>query len=63
MSDTFHQLTFAITVNDPEKWTSRQHEFFENSEDVIASMWGFMAKAGQAYIDANPELFRSETIV
>lgn len=64
MSATSMRLEWGVVVEDPDHWTTEHRAAAEaepggSYEDwVVEPLRAVMAAAGQAYIDAHPDLFR-----
>lgn len=64
MSGTMHSMRFGVTTSDSDQWTPEHRIEYEADEDMVMSrLHEIMAKAGDAFIKANPDLFRSNQVV
>lgn len=66
MSPTLRRLEFAVTVEDVEHWPAEQRAAAEAEDGgsyddwVVDQLDEAMRTAGEAFVKAHPDLFRSD---
>lgn len=68
MSATTLELRWSVVAEDSDHWTPASIEACERDDPASEADWVVdglreaMQKAGNAYIEANPDLFRGELV-